>query len=105
MDKQQGFRIVPSQALPTEQLLEWGLNRRDCEGEVKIVDESGQVYGGAFAVNYFLFKHPPWTILVLIINIIPILLLFEIILYKIIARNRTTISRWLGLAACKITHT
>ena len=101
MDEREIFHITASQSLSTETLAQLGLDRRECEGELKIVTKDGRVYGGAFAVNYFLFKHPPWSALVLIIYLIPIFLLFEVILYRIVARNRTTISSWLGLTACK----
>jgi predicted DCC family thiol-disulfide oxidoreductase YuxK len=105
MDKHHRFRILPFQYLNSEELARLGLARHECEGELKVVDHNGRVRGGAFAVNYFLYKHPPWGILVLIIYLLPILLLFEVILYRIVARNRTRISGWLGLSACKARRT
>jgi hypothetical protein len=82
-----------------------GLSHKSCHGEVKVISSSGHVYGGAFAVNYFLLKHQPWTLAIVVIYLIPILLLFEILIYKLIAGNRTRISTWLGLSACKVEQT
>jgi hypothetical protein len=101
MNRRDLFYVVPSQALSSEELAQLGLDRRECEGELKVVERDGHVRGGAFAVNYFLFKTPPWTALVVLVYLIPIFLLIEISLYRIVARNRTAISRWLGLSACR----
>lgn len=104
MDDRRLFLIVPSQSLSTDELTRISLDRLACEGELKVVTNDGRIYGGAFAVNYFLFKQPLWTALVVIIYLLPILLLFEIVLYRVIAGNRTVISRWLGLAACNVSR-
>ena len=102
MDGGRKFEIVPFQRVPEEELARVGLNRELCHGEVKVISSTGHVYGGAFAVNYFLLKHQPWTLAIIIIYLIPLLLLFEILVYKLIAINRTRISTWLGLSACKV---
>ena len=105
MDGGRKFEIVAYQRIPKETLARFGLTPTLCSGEVKVISSTGHVYGGAFAVNYFLLKHQPWTLPIVIIYLIPILLLFEVLVYKLIARNRTRISIWLGLSACKVEQT
>lgn len=105
IDKNRQFAIVPFQDIPEAELRRFDLDYQKCSGEVQVINSTGRVYGGTFAVNYFLFQQRPWKAPILFIYLIPLLLLFEIIGYKIVARNRTRISQWLGLAACRVKHT
>lgn len=57
--------------------------------------------GGAFAVNAFLLRCRFWAILPIVIYLLPPLLLLEIVAYRWVARNRSWISRRLGLEACR----
>jgi predicted DCC family thiol-disulfide oxidoreductase YuxK len=52
------------------------------------------------AVNYFLWRKFPWTLLVALIYAVPVLFLLELIVYRLIANNRARISAWLGMEAC-----
>ena len=104
MDKRDRFDIRPFQSFTPEELSRLGLERGECRTALKLVDESGRIHSGAFAVNYFLLRHQPWTLLALIISIIPVFLLAEIVVYWLVSRNRHTISRWLGLSSCKATN-
>jgi hypothetical protein len=48
-----------------------------------------------------LFIHyAPWNLLVVLLYVAIPLLLLEIITYELVARNRTRLSRWLGMKAC-----
>jgi hypothetical protein len=58
------------------------------------------VHSGAFAVNYFFIHYVPWNLLVVLLYVVTPLLLLEIITYELVARNRTRLSRWLGMKAC-----
>ncbi len=57
--------------------------------------------GGAFAVNAFLLRCRFWAILPVVLYLLPPLLLLEIVAYRWVARNRSWISRRLGLEACR----
>lgn len=96
------FRVVPSQALGEKRLNAMGLTAEDCSKRVYVVTGSGRKYAGAFAVNYVLLKWFPWSILAVLIYLLPPLLLLEVIAYRLFANNRRTISVWLGLKACSL---
>ncbi len=98
------FTILPYQAVPQSELALHGLSYAKCAGALQAISARGRVYGGPFAVNYFLFKFHPWKLIVVLIYAIPIFLLLEIIVYRVVARNRQWISRWLGLSACRVNH-
>lgn len=99
-DRSGEFIIEPYQRFPEHELIRLGLTYEDCAREVQVVSGRGRVYGGAIAVNYFLLKRFPWMLLVILIYAIPALLLLEVIGYRLVARNRHRVSRWLGLKAC-----
>lgn len=83
-----------------------GLDYESCTVELKVVAGNGRVWGGAFAVNHFLWQHPPLSIIPLLVVVLFPLLLLEIVAYKLVARNRHRISRWLGMNACAVrSHT
>ncbi|MDZ7269012.1 MAG: DUF393 domain-containing protein [candidate division KSB1 bacterium] len=95
------WRIMPFQNFSDAELLALGVTRTQCTRRLHAVSRSGRVYRGAFAVNFFLWRHPPWTLLVMLCHAVPVLLLLEIIIYAVIARYRQRLSRWLGLAVCR----
>ncbi len=103
IDKNNLFTIAPYQRYSREELAEQGIDYDRCGEELHVISPTGKVYRGAFAVNAFLWNYYPWKILVAILYIIPIFLLLEIPAYKLIAKNRHHISRWLGLTACAFT--
>ncbi len=96
------FEIVPFQLISEGELGRFGLDHQKCSGQMQVITSHGRVHGGAFAINYFLFKHEPWSVLVLIIYVIPVLLLLEVIGYRMVARYRARLSQLLGLPACRI---
>lgn len=100
--RKSGYRVEPYFAFSEEELAQVGLNYESCTVELKVITGKGHVLGGAFAVNHFLWKHPPFSIIPLIVTVIFPLLLLEIVLYKVVARNRHHISRRLGMTACAI---
>lgn len=102
MDRHGRFRVRPYQSVPDEELRAVGLTPAICSKKVQIVTCSGGVHSGAFAVNYFLWHHPPWSVLVALIYLLPPLLLAELIGYALVARHRHRLSAWLGLSACRI---
>jgi predicted DCC family thiol-disulfide oxidoreductase YuxK len=89
------FTYAPYQSFSEAQLKTVGLSRRRCERELKIVTRTGRVFGGAFAINYFLWRQPKLRFLVLLSAAFPLLILLEVLGYKIVADNRTFFSRLL----------
>lgn len=102
MDRRQQFVIVPYQSVAEDELRKFGLSRAQCARSVQTITRRGRVYAGAFAVNYFLWRQPPWWLLVLPIYAVPPLLLLELIGYRLIANNRQRLSRWFGMQACSL---
>lgn len=90
-----GFVYEPYQNFSDAQLKTVGLSHHRCARELKVVSRTGRVFGGAFAVNYFLWKQPKLRLLVLLGAACPLLLLLEVVGYKIVAENRTLFSRLL----------
>jgi predicted DCC family thiol-disulfide oxidoreductase YuxK len=88
-----GFVYEPYQSFSDEELKTVRLSRRRCERELKIVTRTGHVFGGAFAINYFLWRQPKLKLLVLLGGAFPLLFLLEVLGYKIVADNRTFFSR------------
>lgn len=101
MDHHQVFELHPYQDFSAEALAQWDLDSLQCRDEMKVVNPKGKVYGGAIAFNYFLWHFWPWKILVFFIYLIPLFLLLEILGYKIFAKNRHHVSKWMGLKSCE----
>lgn len=98
------FVFAPYQACGVDALNAVGLTPDRCAHELKVVAENGRVYGGAFAVNYFLWHNGAWRILVAVLYALPFLVLAEVLLYRAIAANRATLSKVLGVASCSLHH-
>lgn len=96
------FVIWPYQSIPEAELERYGIGYADCEQKLQVITGNGKVHAGAFAVNYFLWQRFPWNLAVLLVYLLPILLVFEIIGYRLVAANRHRISGWFGLKACLI---
>lgn len=96
------FDVLPYQTIPENELSKFGLDYRRCSGQLQLITSRGKVYSGVFAVNYFFFQYLPWSILVVVIYAIPVFLLVEFVGYRLVARNRQRISKWLGLKACLV---
>jgi predicted DCC family thiol-disulfide oxidoreductase YuxK len=99
-DRRGEFIVEPYQRFPDAELAAIGLSYEHCSYEAQAIDLEGRALGGAIAVNYVLLRRFPWNILVVIAYALPPLLLIEMAAYRLVARNRHRISRWLGLKAC-----
>ncbi len=102
MDRGRQFFVEPYQVFDESELMRFGINYEKCSRALQVITRKGRVYAGAFGVNYFLWRRFPWSLLVFLIYAIPVLLLFEVIGYRIIANNRHRISQWFGMRACLI---
>lgn len=102
MDKHEQFVIQPYQDFSEAELGQYGITYAKCERKLQVITRRGRVYAGAFGVNYFLWRQFPWTLLVLLIYLLPVLLLGEVILYALVARYRRQLSQKFGLQACRL---
>jgi predicted DCC family thiol-disulfide oxidoreductase YuxK len=100
MDVRRFFHVEPYQRVAESEIQSFGINHTDCAKRLQLITRQGNVHSGAFAVNNFLVHYFPWRLLVLLLYLVPPLLFLEIIGYEIVARNRTRLSRWLGMKAC-----
>lgn len=100
MDVQRFFYIEPYQSVEESEIEPFGIDHAHCAQRLQLITRQGKVHSGAFAVNNFLVHYFPWKLLVLLLYVAPPLLFLEIIGYEIVARNRTRLSRWLGMKAC-----
>jgi predicted DCC family thiol-disulfide oxidoreductase YuxK len=96
------FIIEPYQVFPEIELKIFGITYAKCAKNLQAITRKGRVYSGAFAVNYFLWQHFPWSLLVVLIYAVPVLLLIEIAGYRLIEKNRYRLSHWFGLKACEM---
>ena len=93
MDERSTFIVAPYQSFPESELAKVGLSFHSCAREVQIVSRSGRTFGGAFAINYFLWQQPRWKGFVLWGFLCPVLFLMEVLLYKAVAKNRMLFSQ------------
>lgn len=100
MDQGRQFTVEPYQAFSEAELGKFGITYQDCTKKLQVMTRNGRVYRGAFGVNYFLWRQFPWTLLVILIYAIPVLLIVELIGYRLVADNRHRLSHWLGMKAC-----
>lgn len=100
IDRSGDFVVEPYQMFSEQELMRYRISYERCERAIQVITRRGRVYRGAFGINYFLWRQFPWSLLVILIYAIPVLLLFELIGYRLIANNRHRISRWFGLKAC-----
>ena len=87
------FLYEPYQSFSEAELKTVGLSHRRCERELQIVSRSGRTFGGAFSLNYFLWRQPHLRAFVLLTCIFPVLFLMEVLAYKLVADNRTLFSK------------
>jgi predicted DCC family thiol-disulfide oxidoreductase YuxK len=102
IDHGRGFIVEPYQAFDESELARFGIDYEKCSRAAQVITRKGRVYAGAFGVNYFLWRRFPWSLAVFLVYAIPVLLLLEVIGYRIVAENRHRISRWFGMRACLI---
>lgn len=102
MDVRRHFYVEPYQRVPEREMQPYGVNHADCARRLQVISRRGKAHRGAFAVNYFFVHYFPWKLLVVLLYVLPPLLLLELLTYEIVARNRTRLSRWLGMKACLV---
>ena len=100
MDVQRFFYVEPYQRVAESEIQAFGIRHADCARRLQLITRRGKVHSGAFAVNNFLVHYFPWKLFVLLLYVVPPLLFLEIIGYELVAKNRTRLSRWLGMKAC-----
>lgn len=105
MDRNHQFVIEPYQMFSEEELAPFGITYEKCSRALQVITRKGRVYPGAFGVNYFLWQRFPWTLGVILIYGLPVLLLLELIGYRIVANNRHRLSQWFGMKACLLKRT
>ncbi len=95
LDQGSRVRFRPFQELPPPELRSLGLSPEDCERRLRFVVPGGRTWGGALAVNRFLLCVNPggfggWLLraAALLVFLLPPLLLFEVLAYEMVARNR-----------------
>jgi len=93
LDERQTFIFAPYQSFSEAELKQVGLDFRRCARELQVVSTSGKTYGGAFGINYFLWRQSRWKWVVALGFCFPLLLLLEVLMYKIVAGNRMVFSR------------
>lgn len=102
MDKNQRFIIEPYQNFAESELLRFGISYENCTKKLQVITRRGHVYAGAFGVNYFLWHQSLWALLVVLTYALPVLLLLELVGYRLVANNRHRISAWFGMKACAL---
>lgn len=100
LDLGRHFYVEPFQRVPEAEIQRFGIDYAGCARRLKVITPSGKVRSGAFAVNHVFLHYFPWNLLVVALYLVPPLLLVEIGVYELVARNRTRLSRWLGMKAC-----
>ena len=96
------FEFVMYQSIDEPELAKVGLSHADCRHELQLIASDGRVHGGAWAINRLLIHRFPWSIVVAVLYLLPVLLLFEWAGYRLFVRNRHVVSRWLGIDACRV---
>jgi hypothetical protein len=102
MDREGRCVIEPFQRYSEPELAKYGITYAQCTRAVQLIARDGRVHQGAFAINAFLWRRPPWSWLVALIYVFPPFLLIEIAGYRSIASQRHRLSRWFGMKACLI---
>ena len=100
MDVQRFFYVEPYQQVSESEIQRFDLTHAHCARRLQVITRQGKVHSGAFAVNYFFVHYFPWKLLVVLLYVVPPLLLLELVIYEVVARNRALLSRWLGMKAC-----
>jgi len=101
-DRKSLFEIAPHQSKSEPFLSQYDLDYAQCREEIKLVSSDGNILGGAEALNFFLGKYFPWSLIIRIIKRLPPLLYIEKIAYRLIAKNRSLLSKWFGVKACSV---
>ncbi len=96
------MNITPYFEYGEDQLREYGLDYEQCVEYLCVVTRDGRVLKGAGAVNFVGLRLFPFSIFFALLYLFPFVLPLESAVYDLVARNRTRISGFFGLNACKV---
>ncbi len=102
VDKRNLFAYTPYQSHSESELKRFGTDYDKCHKKLVVITRSGKTLFGAFGLNYLFWQYFPYSVLVFLIYAFPVFLVFELIGYELVARNRARISEFLGLRACAL---
>ena len=102
INQQKKVNFLSYQSFSDKELESYGLNKDQCHQALQWIGANKKVYSGPHAINRFLWEYWPWKVFVFYSYCFFPLILFEILIYPLIAKNRQKISKLLGLNACKI---
>jgi predicted DCC family thiol-disulfide oxidoreductase YuxK len=98
-------QIRAYQDLGDDELLALGTTREECASALQVRIDGGRWLSGARAVNQLARLHRLAGPVAAFFDAVPPLLWIEEVVYRMVARNRSAISRRLGLVACAPTRT
>lgn len=101
-DRKGLFEIAPHQSKSENFLAGYNLDYAQCRKEIKLITSAGNILGGAEAVNFVLEKYFPWSLIIRIIKRLPPLLFIEKMAYRLVAKNRSLLSKWFGVKTCAV---
>ena len=100
-DRESRLRFVPFQSSDLEQIAP-GITRQMASKAVYLVRADGRRFQGARAFFEVMRRLPgPWGLVGAIGALPPLSLLAEPV-YRLVARNRAALSRWLNLDVCEL---
>jgi predicted DCC family thiol-disulfide oxidoreductase YuxK len=103
LDKKKLFQIMPYQAFPENAKQTYHLSDAMFERGLYLVrPDCGKVHHGVFALNRFFFHFFPFNVFLVFIYAIPVFLLAELLVYRLVAKHRSRISTFMGIKACAI---
>ena len=102
IDKRSLFEYTPYQSHSESELKRFGADYEKCHKKLVVITRKGKTLFGAFGLNHLFWQYFPYNVLVFLIYAIPVILLFELIGYKIVASNRARISAFFGLRVCAL---
>lgn len=102
LDTEQKFCFVSFQSYLKEDKMALQLSEAKFQRGLYLIDRSNtdRIRHGVFALNDFFGHFFPFNLLVILLYIFPPLLLVEMLVYQIVAKYRSNISKWLGLNYC-----
>jgi len=102
-DRAGRFVVEPYQGFTADDLARHGLTLEQAAAALTVITREGRVERGAFAINAVLWRlRGAGRALVVLLYALPILLLLELALYRLVAEHRQRISRWMGLKGCLV---
>ena len=60
-----------------------------------------KIWSGVNVINIMFMRYFPYNFIFIWFYIIPLFLLIEMIIYRFIAKNRHSVSKWFGLSECR----